>query len=186
ALASNAESVLSPLRSFSAPPPAPPQYAYKPSQVKVEVRDASGATSGSSSSTTVAGTAGSDWVTNRASSLLQGAGFPVAIGPVAPESQQTVLQFTAKNAGKALVLVSHMNKPPKLQEVATITGGADLVLLVGHPGSGLIDPNAPATTTTTTTPPAGGTTTTTILPNPGTPPAGTPASSVKSQWIGCQ
>ena len=196
-LAPNAESVLSQLRSFSAPPPAPPKYAYKPSQVNVEVRDAtgtasssvtSGGTSGSSSATTATttGTSGSDWVTTRASSLLQDAGFPVAIGPAAPESQQTIIEFTAKTAGKALVLVSHMNKAPKLQEVARISGGADLVLLVGRPGSGLIDPNAPVTTTTTTAPPAGGTTTTTILPNPGIPPAGTPASSVKSQWIGCE
>ncbi|HEY3831274.1 MAG TPA: LCP family protein [Acidimicrobiia bacterium] len=190
ALASNAESVLAQLRSFTPAPPAPPKFSFKPSQVKVEVRDASGAasstTSGSDTSTTTSGTTGADWVTNRASSLLGAAGFPVAIGPVAPESQATILQFTEKTKGQALVLVSHMNKAPKLQEVANIRGGADLVLLVGHAGSGLIDPNAPATTTTTTAPPAGGTTTTTILPNPGTPPAGTPASSVKSQWIGCQ
>jgi LCP family protein required for cell wall assembly len=186
-LAPDADTVLSLLRKFAPPPPPPAKLAFTPEQVKVEVRDASGTVPASTSTT--GSVPGSDWVTERASSILGRIGFPVAIGPRAALSHQTVLQFTAKTAGKALVLAAHMSGTPKLELVPKIVGGADVVLFIGRPGSQLIDPDAPPTTTTTTTvaPPANsGTTTTTEPPNPGTPPPGTPASSVKSQWIGCE
>ncbi len=213
-LASDAETVLSRLRTFAPKPAAPPTYKYTPAQVKIEVRNGSGV--GTSSPTTVAGasstagattgaaatttsTAGAsgasgassanDAVANRAASLLEEAGFTVAVGPAQPETSRTEIEYTPQAKGKVLVLVAHMARAPKLHEVAQISGGADLVFVVGHDGSGLIDPNAAPTTTTTTAPPSNGgpaTTTTTVPPNPGTPPQGTPASSVKSQWIGCQ
>ena len=209
-LAQNADTVLAQLRKFAPPPPPPAKLAYQPSDVKVEVRDASrpasvtttpsGAASGTTTTTptatagatTPSTTPGSDWVTEHASTILQRIGFSVAIGPYAPASTQTIVEFTPKTAGKALVLAAHMlPNAPKLLEVAKIEGGADVVLLVGRNGSELVDPDAPVPTTTTTTAPAstsGGpaTTTTTEPPNPGNPPAGTPQSSVKSQWIGCQ
>jgi LCP family protein required for cell wall assembly len=189
-LAPNADSVLATLRSFA---PAPTTTtttmpAIDPADVKIEVRNASGVTKPAPNGAT------GDWVSNRASQLLRQYGYSVAVGASAPLSDHTIVEFTSASAPKAYALLSHMAHPPKLVQVTKLNGGADLLFLVGKPGSGLIDPSAPATTTTTTTPTTSSTTgstapttTTTVpLPNPGVPPAGTPASSVKSQWIGCR
>jgi hypothetical protein len=188
ALGAGAQAIFQQLNAFTPKPPPPVKYAYQPAQVRVEVRDASGTSTPVSGATTTTDVTGaSSAATARAATLLGRIGFSYAVGPPAPASDRTVVEFTKANAGKALVLVAHMTGSPKLVQVAALSGDADVLLLVGRSGSGLIDPNAPTTTTTTTVPGSGpAVTTTTVLPNPGTPPAGTPASAVKSQWIGCQ
>ncbi len=211
ALADGAEAIFQKLRSFAPKPPEPPKLAFGPDQVNVEVRDATGPDTNPSGASTTTGT-GTGSVTAStttstapststtsatstastpsaaaldAQTLLRSIGFPVAIGPPAPTEAATVVEYTKANAGKALVLVAHLGAGTQLREVSQLTEGADVALLLGQTGPGVVDPSIP-TTTTTTAPTNGPTTTTTApLPNPGTPPPGTPPSSVKAQWIGC-
>ena len=168
------ELMLQQLRTFA---PAPttttttlPAKALKPNDVKIDVRNASGTAN-----------LGAETVT-----ALHKLGFqtrPAATAPTNTRLAHSELRYTTANAGKALVALRYLDGNATLVHDESLVD-ADVVLVLGSDWRGVVDPKTTTTTrpTTTTKPPS----TTVELPNPGTPPPGTPANKIGHQVIGCR